>query len=268
MQQNSRRSFFAKISLALASFSLPGIPKVLALGKVKMAKTGIFLTTGFKTAEVNSHSALLWTRLCAQQKPQPIRHKRNETVFRHPIDFDDNMPVEQMDGAVKGASGMVRATLIHGDKPIVSDWYSAKEENDYTVQIPFENLKADANYQIVWEAKSDNSDTVVYSKGSFQTAPDPDIQKPIQLVTSTCQYFWSYDNDERGFDTYDSMGKLIPDFFVHTGDYVYYDKPGPLAKTIEKARHKWHAMDGWPALVDFYKNTPIYMLRNFPHICR
>lgn len=67
---------------------------------------------------------------------------------------------------------------------------------------------------------------------------------------------------KRGFDTYDSMDRLKPDFFVHTGDYVYYDKPGPLAKNIELARHKWHAMDGWPALVNFYKNTPIYMLKD------
>lgn len=248
MKDKTRRSFFAKIGMGLASFSLSGIPNALALGKkIKMSKifeSGIFFTTGFKTAEVNSHSALLWTRLCARQNPQPISHKRNETVFRHAVDFDENMPVEQMDGALKGAAGMVRATLLSDNENITSEWFPAVAENDYTVHIPFDNLKPVSSYEITWEAKSNTSEQVVMSKGTFQTAPDPNIQKTIQLVTSTCQYFWSYDNDERGFDTYDSMGRLKPDFFVHTGDYVYYDKPGPLAKTIEKARHKWHAMDG------------------------
>ncbi|WP_194777529.1 alkaline phosphatase D family protein [Pararhodonellum marinum] len=263
MKNKSRRGFFAKFGFGLASLSI--FPNLVTMAKKKLSKLSgdeIFFTTGFKTAEVDAHSALLWTRLCAQPKPQPIRHQREETVFRHPIGFDDEMPIAEMDGAVKGVSGMVRARLVQNGKSLVSDWYPATEENDFTVQIPFENLKTDTGYQITWEAKSESTEELFQSKGFFRTAPDPSLPKPIQLVTSTCQYFWSYDHAERGFDTYDSMGKLKPDFFVHTGDYVYYDKPGPLAKNKALARHKWHAMDSWQALVDFYKNTPIYMLKD------
>ncbi len=265
MKNNSRRGFFAKIGMGLASLSFPSFPDVLAMAKKRMPERfgpEVFFTTGFKTAEVSAHSALLWTRLCAQAKPQPIKHKRLDTVFRHPIDFDDNMPVDQMDGSVKGMEGTVRATLLREGKAVISEWYPALEENDFTVRIPFDGLHPGSNYQITWEAKPITSEEVFVSKGSFRTAPDPETQITIQLVTSTCQYFWSYDNDERGFDTYDSMGRQELDFFVHTGDYIYYDKPGPLAKNIEKARHKWHAMDGWPSLVDFYKNTPIYMQKD------
>jgi alkaline phosphatase D len=102
----------------------------------------------------------------------------------------------------------------------------------------------------------------VTTTGTFSTAPEQNKQETIHLTTSTCQYFWSFDDQERGFKTYDSMRRMNPDFFIHTGDYVYYDKPGPFAKNIEKARHKWHAMDGWPALVNFFQNTPIYMLKD------
>ena len=98
--------------------------------------------------------------------------------------------------------------------------------------------------------------------GSFKTAYDAEEVKPVNLTTSTCQYFWNYDDAKRGFQTYDAMAKLKPDFFVHTGDYVYYDRIGPLATDLEKARHKWHAMDGWTSLKDFYKNVPIYMLKD------
>lgn len=266
MKTNTRRHFFKKISISLASFSLSGFsPTALetkASGKDDKKASEVYLTTGFKTAEVNSNSVLLWTRLCSQQKPNQVIHERALEVFRHPIDFDENMPIEEMDGGVKGAGGYVRATLTNGSDEITSEWYAANSEHDFTVEIPFANLTPETAYQIIWEAKSSNSEKIFEFAGSFQTAPDIDSQMPVQLVTSTCQYFWSYDNDKRGFDTYDSMRKLKPDFFVHTGDYVYYDKPGPLAKTIEKARHKWHAMDSWLSLIDFFKRTPVYMMKD------
>ncbi|HYW95087.1 MAG TPA: alkaline phosphatase D family protein, partial [Bacteroidales bacterium] len=73
------------------------------------------------------------------------------------------------------------------------------------------------------------------------------------------QYFWDFDDPERGFRIYDSMLKLHPDFYVQTGDYVYYDKPGPIADNKEKARHKWSAMNAWPSIVDFSSKVPFYI---------
>ncbi|WP_339904642.1 alkaline phosphatase D family protein, partial [uncultured Cyclobacterium sp.] len=138
----------------------------------------------------------------------------------------------------------------------------ASEENDFTVKFPVTGLDEGTDYSINWEAKSSEATEVKVEKGSFSTAPRDKDEVPVLLTTSTCQYFWSFDNKERGFHTYDSMGKLKPDFFVHTGDYIYYDKPGPLAKNIEKACHKWHAMNGWPSLRDFFKKVPIYMIND------
>ncbi len=112
------------------------------------------------------------------------------------------------------------------------------------------------------EAKASAAGAVYTESGDFCTAPRKKSVVPVSLTSSTCQYFWSYDDDQRGFHTYDSMHKLNPDFFIQTGDYVYYDKPGPLATTPKKARHKWHAMDAWPAIKDFYKSTPAYFLKD------
>ena len=119
-----------------------------------------------------------------------------------------------------------------------SDWKKASAENDFTAQIPVKGLKPGHAYQIELEAKSTASRKVNYESGAFSTAPGKNDKVPVLITTSTCQYFWSFDDKKRGFHTYDSMTKLNPDFFVHTGDYIYYDKPGPLAKNIEKARHK------------------------------
>lgn len=259
MKLDSRRFFIKKAGIGLAAFSFRDIPGLFAKTK---KENRVFFTTGCKTAEVTPNSAILWTRLCGQEKPNPVTHQRLPKVFRHPIDFDENAPMAQMDGAVVGKGGLVRATLTSGPTVLRSDWQEAKEENDFTIKIPFENLKPNTTYQILWEAKPAEKGEVSTHSGTFTTAPAEQTERPIQLVTSTCQYFWSHDDAERGFKTYDSIARLNPDFFLQTGDYVYNDKPGPLAKTLEKARHKWHAMDAWPALRDFYQKTPVYLLKD------
>jgi len=109
-------------------------------------------------------------------------------------------------------------------------------ENDFTVKLPFENLEPDTTYQILWEAKPTKKGKTSTHSNRFNTSPAEQAEKSIQLVTPTCQYFWSHDDAERGFKTYDSMARLNPDFFLQTGDYVYYDKPGPRSGIFTKKR--------------------------------
>lgn len=265
MKSENRRTFVKKAGLGIATLSLPGIPAVLTGGSLKKDEAQeqkIFFTTGFKAAEVTPHSAILWTRLCGQEKPNPVVHQRREPVFRHPIDFDEDMPVPQMDGGVKGRGGEARIFMTGGGQTLESKWLPALSENDFTIQFPVENLLPGTLYEYTWIARSSASGAESSVSGSFRTAPDESSAADVRLVTSTCQYFWSFDDDARGFRTYDSMRRLRPDFFIHTGDYVYYDKPGPLGTTVEKARHQWHAMDAWPSLADFYTQIPVYMAKD------
>jgi alkaline phosphatase D len=265
MKNESRRTFVKKAGAGIATLSLQNVHAAISqMGGANKdgLKPQVFFTTGFKTGEVTPNSAQLWVRLCAQEKRNPVVHQRREEVFRHPLQFDENMPVEKMDGAVAGANGMVRAIIFGNGKRFESAWSPASAESDFGVQIPFTGLDPGVRYEIRWQGKLSDSSPIFEASGSFSTAPLAAEKKSIRLVTSTCQYFWSFDDTERGFRTYDSMKKLNPDFFVHTGDYVYYDKPGPLGNTIEKARHQWHAMNSWPSLADFFSNVPIYMLKD------
>ena len=224
----------------------------------------IHFTNGFKVTEVSQNEAIIWTRLCANEKPNPIIHKKSKTKEGnnnfYPVDFDEELPVENMDSAVVGARGKVRVWL-NGEKR-ASDWKTAESANDFTVQIPLSKLKPGTKYQFQLEAVPDDSGDQSLVQGEFKTAFDPGEAVPVNLTTSTCQYFWNYDDKNRGFKTYDAMRQLKPDFFVHTGDYVYYDRIGPLATNMEKARHKWHAMDGWASIREFYQQVPIYMLKD------
>src|SRR5690606_36509196 len=98
MHTQSRRNFLKKTGLSM--MVLPAFEEIAAA-----ISPPAYFTTGFKISEVTDRSAIFWTRLCSQETPVPIRHSRREEVFRHPIDFDENQPVGNMDGAVAGVSG-------------------------------------------------------------------------------------------------------------------------------------------------------------------
>lgn len=223
----------------------------------------VYFTNGIKVCETFPGSLMVWTRLCAVEEPVPIttaREKQPGTYY--PIDFDEEQPVELMDGAVRGKSGKVRLKISHGDSIRTTDWYDALAGNDYTVRIPVNGLKSGQVYTIEVEAKSLMDGEVNSVVGKFQTAPAPAAIAPVTFTTSTCQYLWNYDDVTRGFKTYDSMSRLNPDFFVHTGDYVYYDRIGPMVDHIDKARHKWHAMNSRLSIREFLQKTPMYMIKD------
>ena len=222
----------------------------------------IHLTSGFKVMEVTEKSAILWTRTYAQAKPNPIRHQREDKVFRHPIDFNEQMSRNDLDGGVPGIPGFVLFRITNGKSVKESDWIPTNEETGFIAAWAFKKLKPATAYEVKVFAKNITDGIIRTFTGSFVTAPKPSKSTPISLTTSTCQYFWSYDDPDEGFKTYLSMAKMKPDFFVQTGDYVYYDKPGPLAKDLNTARHKWHAMDSWPSLRSFHRNTPMYMIKD------
>jgi alkaline phosphatase D len=266
MKTNSRRIFLKKFSIGFLTVPFINISPLTDWIKKTVSRkpvnASVYFTTGFKMMEVQQDSVLVWTRLCRQAVRNPVIHERREQVFRHPINFDEDQPVEKMDGGVDGAPGVVRMKLTHKREEIVSGWMTASAANDFTVKFLFKNLRKGTPYKVGIEGKPSVNDRPQVVKGKFETLPDPADVRPANFVTSTCQYFWSFDDDSRGFKTYDSMRKLKPDFYIHTGDYIYYDKPGPMATTVTKARHKWHAMDSWPSLREFYEDVPVYMIKD------
>ena len=258
-----RRKFLKKIGLGFLVIPALGWSKPANRPERSVKQTDVFFTTGFKVSEVTTDRAIVRTRLCGQPYPNPIVHERRAEVFRHPIDFDEEQPVEKMDGAVKGKAGSLRFSLINPDGKVYrTDWKEARSEDDFTVSHFFENLQADTTYQVEIEGRSSEDGISSFLHGQFKTAPRPDQIKRALIVTSTCQYFWSFDDRDRGFRTYDGMRRLDPDLYIQTGDYVYYDKPGPLATNQEKAWHKWHAMDSRPAIRDLLAKVPIYMIKD------
>lgn len=222
----------------------------------------VFFTTGFKVGELRDHSVIIWTRLCAQDTPEPVYHERKAAPFRSPLEFNDTIPVEEMDGAVKGTMGQVRVRLSAGSDFIESEWEYVSAYKDFTYKIKMGRLQAHTMYQVLIQGRKKEGSPVSEISGHFRTAPSESEAFPVTFTSSSCQYFWDFDDPLRGFKIYDAMAKLRPDFHCHTGDYVYYDKPGPMAGSVELARHKWHANNSWPSLKEFYAHTPIYQQKD------
>ncbi len=226
------------------------------------SKDYVSFTTGFKIGEVTDTSAIILTRLCKTADPVAIYHQRKKATFRPPLDFDNNMPISEMDGAVEGVSGQVKISLSAKDTVINTKWAYVSGYKDFTIKMQFVGLNSNTSYSVLIQGRKAEGLPVTEIKGRFTTAPSADETVPVFFTSSTCQYFWSHDDSIRGFKIYDSMLKLNPLFHCQTGDYVYYDKPGPMVHNVEMARHKWHAMNAWPALMGFYKNTPAYLQKD------
>lgn len=222
----------------------------------------VFFTTGFKIGDITESSVVVWTRLCSEAKAVAVYHERKDGVFRHPIDFDDMMPVLEMEGAVQGSAGQIKIELTAKDTIITTNWLYVSVYKDYTIKKAFENLTSNTKYAISLKGRKGPGLPISEIKGSFRTAPSENEISPVFFTASTCQYYWSFDDQVRGFKIYDSMQKLNPAFHCQTGDYVYYDKPGPMVSNLEQARHKWHAMNSWPSLIDFYGQTSLYQQKD------
>jgi alkaline phosphatase D len=236
---------------------------VIILSSLLYSKSDkVYFTTGFKLGELTDSSVVVWTRLCHDPAPVPITHNRIEPPFKSPIDFDNDMPVNEMDGAVAGAFGYVRVTIKSSDTLLSTAWQPVSSYKDYTFKKKITGLTSNQLYEIVLQGRKKENSPITEQCGTFRTAPYPDEIVPVLFTSSSCQYFWDFDDSLRGLKIYDSMRELHPLFHCQTGDFVYYDKPGPMAYTVEMARHKWHAMNSWPSVVDFYAHTPLYLQKD------
>ena len=62
-----------------------------------------------------------------------------------------------------------------------------------------------------------------------------------------------------GYKIYPEMLKLYPDFFVHTGDILYYDS---RAKTEALARWHWDRMFSLPTNAEFHRQVASYFVKD------
>lgn len=151
-------------------------------------------------------------------------------------------------------------------------WLKAVPESDFIIRAKLEGLKAGTlyHYRLVFGATE--TDTQSGPTRSFKTLPDPAAEGPLAFIMGSCQNYAFFmhgsngkgspapEEDRRlGYPSYAAMLALKPDFFIGTGDIVYYDHPAKTpARTLPELRKKWHEQFRFPRMVDYFAVTPAY----------
>lgn len=241
---------------------------------------GPHFATGIKIGEVDASSAVVWVRLTREAQRVPMGAPLPVVAYRDPathapVDIKDNsrpdlipsvtLPeggVDALEGAAPGMAGKVRIayTATGQDQRQYSAWTPVDPARDYTAQLQLTDLHAATSYEIEVEAASQDSDTATATlTGSFRTAPAPEEDAAVRFAVITCTDYPDRDLPNDGFKIYPAITALDPDFVVHAGDILYYDR---LAKSQELARWHWQAMYSLPTNVAFHRGVSTYFIKD------
>jgi alkaline phosphatase D len=168
-----------------------------------------------------------------------------------------------MVGDVTGDAASARAIVwSRTDRParIVVEWSTrdsfadarrlvgpaALPETGFTARVDLADLPRDQTivYRVSFQDLGDLKTFSLPVQGRFRSAPDPSQRagavparggvRPAPAASRSVRLAWGADTVGQGFGidaargglrTYETMRRLQPDFFVHTGDTIYADNP-------------------------------------------
>lgn len=241
---------------------------------------GPFFANGIKNGWADQNSIVLWTRLTQNKEAlygglpfKKISKEKMLTLAKNPDKetiYGSQIPkgatLSDMEGYCPGAAGEVQLHYyIEGndDTTVVSNWTAVDPQKDFTHQWKLERLEAGKKYRLKIYARphagAEVSDSI---SGRFVLPSDKDTKKNIKFCVVSCHDYNRRDDLENGHKIYPSMAKLSPDFYVHTGDIEYMDKPTPYALTEELMRFKWNRLFALPFQRSFYNNHTSYFMKD------
>ena len=271
--------FNMKPFLRLILFFTITLLVILTSCQLKQETTGPFFGNGFHNGWADQNSIVIWTRLTknpegnnagakflipsAEEHRQLNREANVENIYKSQI--PEGLTLNDMIGACPGAQGEVKLTyypLSNSENKNETHWISVDSSKNFTTQWNLENLSPDTKYVVILEARL-NSKSKISDKieGSFRTPPMPETQEDIEFCIVTCHDYWRKDTTD-GHKIYSAMMKMFPDFYVHTGDVEYYDKPEPYALTEELMRFKWDRLFALPLQRNFWASTTSYFMKD------
>lgn len=253
----------------------------LSLGLFGCAETGEapYLATGIKIGEVTSDSAIVWVRLTetpervGNDAPMPTieyideetgelsTKKSNRPNMTPVVTYPEGYTIKNIQGAVPGMKGKARLKykLKKASKWMQTDWRPVDPDADFTTQFEIAGLESGKGYEILVEASPVKGSKVSASiAGEFKTAPASDDSAEVNFIVTTGTSYPDVDSD-MGYKIYPSSMKLDPEFFVHTGDILYYDR---MAKTPELALWHWDRMYSYPNNIEFHRQVASYFIKD------
>lgn len=184
----TRRGLMQKAPLALGAAGLVAARP----GRVFAQAARPQFTHGLQTGDVVGDRAVLWARA---DRPARLIVEWSTT------------------------ESFARSTKVAGPETLDVD--------DYTARVTVRDLPA--GQQIFWRASWISLDDInAVSEpltGRFRTQPGPGRDVSLVWSGDTAGQGWGINPDFGGMKIYETMRKLQPDFFIHSGDTCYADGP-------------------------------------------
>ncbi len=239
---------------------------------------GPYFATGIKIGEVTQTEVIIWVRLTQNPErvgnnaPMPdvkyidsktgkIRKHKNRLNETPVVTYPENFTVKTIQGATPGSEGKVRIKYkIKEEKEWTQlEWETVDRAKDFIHQFKLSKLSKGKEYQLLVEASSLKNNAVSASiSGEFKTAPGIESSSDINFIVVTGTAYVDVDS-ETGFKLYPGSLKFEPEFFVHTGDIIYYDR---MAKTKELALWHWDRMYSLPDIINFHCQVASYFIKD------
>lgn len=239
---------------------------------------GPYLATGIKIGEVTQTEAIVWVRLTkttyrvGNDAPMPkfwyknpetgeVTERQGRPNIKPTVEFPEGYNIKTIQGAVPGSEGKVRLKykLKDVEKWTLMDWQNVDPSASYSTQFMISDLSAGKEYELLVEASPLKGKKVSASiEGKFKTAPEKNVPSEVNFIVTTGTSYPDVDS-ETGYKIYPSSLKLDPEFFVHTGDIVYYDG---MAKTADLARWHWDRMYSYTNNIEYHRQVATYFIKD------
>lgn len=184
------------------------------------------------------------------------------------------------DGDVPGSAGVARFEIAEQENfsdARVTDWLTATAENDFIVKIKVNELQPGKRYFYRLIFGPDRTHTKTGDTCSFRTLQGTGGTDEVSFVVVTGMNYMSFhfgktknrirtgvgayagDDKHLGYPALATIAKMKPDFFVGTGDNVYYDSHDDREATDARGmRRKWHEQFVQPRFVEMFRHVPTY----------
>jgi alkaline phosphatase/alkaline phosphatase D len=193
-----------------------------------------------------------------------------------------------VDGDLPGSPGVARFELSTDPrfaKPHKTRWIKASADYDYIIKTKVDDLRPATKYYYRLLYGPGRSDVKTGRTCSFKTLGGKGaVQQTKFVVVTGMNYFFfhegpykpegAYKGDDKhlGYPALESIRKLKPDFFVGTGDNVYFDHPeqnrkgtrwtgkawSGSARTEAEMRRKYHEQFIQPRYVELFADVSTY----------
>lgn len=217
----------------------------------------INLRQGLMAGEVGETSAILQSRLTSSNPRQDPRWE-----------------------GIRGARGWARFEIaangeFRGSR--MTDWIEASPYSDFLVKVKVGGLEPATRHHYRMHYGPRKDDLRISDAGTFRTLAGASTAEAYSfaIVTGMNYSFFHYTGSGRkppysgpdkalGYPALASMLRLRPDFFVGTGDNVYYDHPGHRgrAQTRHEMRKKHHEQYSQPRFLDLFASVATYWMKD------